>query len=192
MQSPQKLRDRVQHEKRSQIISQDSMRDELQTLGDELQKLRLSPTKQASPERSLGGVDSPRPSSARSLLEARLRSLETRFDNFTGEYNSRTSTLERDLESSLAVSERRVKKLDELYREASAENDALYGRFNSELSKIAKDVRAGNGEGALHSQLESAMEEIGRLKKENLRLKREVGGLRAQQAGAALLNASEQ
>jgi hypothetical protein len=34
------------------------------------------------------------------------------------------------------------------------------------------------------------MDEIGRLKKENLRLKREVGGLRAQQAAVALLRAS--
>ncbi|KAJ5408909.1 hypothetical protein N7509_002792 [Penicillium cosmopolitanum] len=191
MQSPQKLRDRVQYDKRTQATSQDDMRDELRALGDELQTLRLSPAKQSSPERTIGSLDSSRPSSARSLLEARLRSLEGRFENFTGEYNGRISALERDLESSLALSERRVKKLDELYREASAENEALYGRFNSELSKIAKEVRAGNGEGALQSQLEIAMEEIGRLKKENLRLKREVGGLRAQQAGAALLKASE-
>lgn len=192
MQSPQKLRDRVQHDKKTQATSQDDMRDELRALGDELQTFRLSPTKQSSPERTIGNSESSRPSSARSILDTRLRSLEGRFENFADEYNGRISALERDLESSLALSERRVKKLEDLYREASAENEALYGRFNSELSKIAKDVRAGNGEGALQSQLEIAMEEIGRLKKENLRLKREVGGLRAQQAGAALLKASEQ
>lgn len=192
MQSPQKLRDRVQHEKRSQATSQIGMRDELRALGDELQGLRLSPTKQSSPERSIGNTDSPKPSVTRFSLEARLRSLEGRFDNFAGEYDGRTSALERDLESSLIVSEKRVKKLDELYREASAENEALYDRFNSELSKISKDVRTGNGEEALQSQLGNAMGEIARLKKENLRLKREVGGLRAQQAAVALLKASEQ
>jgi hypothetical protein len=90
------------------------------------------------------------------------------------------------------VSEKRVKKLDELYREASAENEALYDRFNTELSKIARDVRSGSAEDALQSQLSNALEEIGRLKKENFRLKREVGGLRAQSAAAALLRASEQ
>lgn len=191
-QSPQKLRDRVQHDKRSQATSQTGMRDELRALGDELQNLRLSPSKQSSPERAVGNGDPQRPSSSRSVLEARLRSLENRFDNFAGEYNGRTSALEKDVESSLIVSERRVRKLDELYREASAENEALYDRFNSELSKIARDVRSGNGENALQSQMDKAMEEIARLKKENLRLKREVGGLRAQQAGAALLKASEQ
>ncbi|KAJ5227009.1 uncharacterized protein N7469_007015 [Penicillium citrinum] len=192
VQSPQKLRDRVQHDKKSQATAQNGMRDELRTLGDELQSPRLSPSKQSSPERGIGSGDPQRPSSSRSVLEARLRSLESRFDSFAGEYNGRTSALERDVESSLIVSEKRVKKLDELYREASAENEALYDRFNSELSKIARDVRSGNGEDALQSQMEKAMEEIARLKKENLRLKREVGGLRAQQAGAALLKASEQ
>ncbi|KAJ5098452.1 hypothetical protein N7532_005453 [Penicillium argentinense] len=192
MQSPQKLRDRVQQDKRAQATSQAGMRDELRALGDELQALRLTPTKQSSPDRGIGITGPLRPSGTKSSLEGRLRSLESRFDSFTGEFNDRTSALEKDLESSLTVSEKRVKKLDELYREASAENEALYDRFNSELSKIAKDVRSGNGEDALKSQLSNAMEEIGRLKKENLRLKREVGGLRAQQAAVALLRASEQ
>lgn len=125
-------------------------------------------------------------------LEGRLSSLEERFDNMSGEYNGRTSALEKDLESSLLVSEKRVKKLDELYREASAENEALYDRFNTELSKIAKDVRSGSAEDSLKSQLANALEEISRLKKENFRLKREVGGLRAQSAAVALLRASEQ
>lgn len=121
----------------------------------------------------------------------RVQALQMKVEALILEYNGRTSAIERDLESSLVVSEKRVKKLDELYREASAENEALYDRFNSELSKIARDVRAGSGEAALKAQLATAMEEIGRLKKENLRLKREIGGLRAQQAAVALLKASE-
>lgn len=125
-------------------------------------------------------------------LESRLTRLEERFENMSGEYNGRTSAIEKDLESSLIVSEKRVKKLDELYREASAENEALYDRFNTELSKIARDVRSGSAEDALKSQLANALEEISRLKKENFRLKREVGGLRAQTAAVALLRASEQ
>ena len=124
-------------------------------------------------------------------LASRIRMLESRFDSLSGEFNGRTSAMEKDLESSLVVSEKRSKKLDELYREASAENEALYDRFNSELSKLAKDVRAGSTEEALKNQLTGALEDIGRLKKENFRLKREVGGLRAQQAAVALLKASE-
>lgn len=99
----------------------------------------------------------------------------------SSELNTRTAHLEKDVESSLVVSERRAKKLDELYRQASAENEALYHRFNSELSRLTKDIRVGNGGDALRSQLKEALEEVTRVKKENLRLKREVGGLKAQQ-----------
>lgn len=143
-------------------------------------------------EPTLGRGDTPLYSSVAPSLEGRFRRLEERFDQLTGEYNGRTSALEKDLESSLIVSERRVKKLDELYREASAENEALYARFNSELSKIAKEVRGGSAEDALKSQLTEALDEIARVKKENFRLKREAGGLRAQQAAVALARASEQ
>lgn len=81
----------------------------------------------------------------------------------------------------MVVSERRVKKLDELYREASAENEALYERFNVELGKVVKDVKLGNGEEALKAQLREALGELARMRKENMRLRREVGGLRSQQ-----------
>lgn len=168
------------------------MRDELRALGDELHALRISPSKQSSVEPTMGSQGAQSSSVATASLDARMRSLEERFDQLAGDYNGRTSALERDLESSFVVSEKRAKKLDELYREASAENEALYDRFNTELSKIAKDVRSGSAEEALQSQLTNALEEIGRLKKENFRLKREVGGLRAQQAAVALLRASEQ
>lgn len=94
---------------------------------------------------------------------------------------ARSASLEKDIENSLIVSERRAKKLDELYRGASAENEALYQRFNDELSRIAKDVRHGNGEATLREQLRETLDELARMKKENMRLKREIGGLKAQQ-----------
>lgn len=124
-------------------------------------------------------------------LLSRVRNLEARLDNLNGEFSARTNAIEKDLESSLVVSEKRAKKLDELYREASAENEALYDRFNTELSKIVNDARLGSADEALKSQLSEALEEMSRVKKENFRLKREVGGLRAQQAAIALLKASE-
>lgn len=112
---------------------------------------------------------------------SRVRSFESRLSTLTSDLGKRTTTLEKDVENSLLVSERRVKKLDELYREASVENEALYERFNSELGRITKDVRTGKGEGALQAQLKEALGEVERIKKENMRLKREVTGLRAQQ-----------
>lgn len=190
MQSPQKLRDRLMNEKKAQSAAQLGIKDDLDSISNEIQSLRLTPTPQIQTvqedsETTNGG------STSNAALAARLRDLESRFETLSGDLNGRTSSMEKDLESSLLVSEKRAKKLDELYREASAENEALYDRFNSELSKVAKDVRAGSTEEALKAQLSEALEDIGRLKKENFRLKREVGGLRAQQAAVALLKASE-
>ncbi|THC97894.1 hypothetical protein EYZ11_002645 [Aspergillus tanneri] len=187
MQSPQKLRDRLQNERRTQATAQLGLKDELELIGDELRAMKIGHKAEHS-NISLGEPFSPDASAA---LLSRVHELETKFEWLSGEFNGRTSSIEKDLESSLVVSEKRAKKLDELYREASAENEALYDRFNSELSKIAKDARSGNAEEALKSQLSSALDEIGRLKKENFRLKREVAGLRAQQAAVALLKASE-
>ncbi|KAE8165327.1 hypothetical protein BDV40DRAFT_72628 [Aspergillus tamarii] len=192
MQSPQKLRDRLQNEKKAQSAAQLGLKDELFLIGEELRALKIAPPQQNRHARQDSGhLDEPFSPTNNAALVSRVRHLEMRFDTLSSEFNSRTSAIEKDLESSLVVSEKRAKKLDELYREASAENEALYDRFNSELSKVAKDVRAGDAEDALKSQLSSALEEIGRLKKENFRLKREVGGLRAQQAAVALLKASE-
>ncbi|KAJ5656380.1 hypothetical protein N7507_008330 [Penicillium longicatenatum] len=192
MQSPQKLRERVKTEKKTQATAQIGLRDELTALGNEMHALRLTPPKESNMETNEGTAGSQPTSERGAALESRFRMLETRFDQFVGEYNGRTAVIERDVESSLVVSEKRVKKLDELYREASAENEALYNRFNSELSKLSKDVRTGSAEESLQAQLNNALEEISRLKKENFRLKREVGGLRAQQAAVALTRASDQ
>lgn len=99
------------------------------------------------------------------------------------DFQARTNHLEKDIQTSLLVSERRSKQLDALYRETSAEYSALYEKFSHELNKIAKEMRAGNGENALRAQLQETIEELDRTKKENMRLKREIGGLRAQQGG---------
>ncbi|KAL4956063.1 hypothetical protein BDW69DRAFT_100051 [Aspergillus filifer] len=191
LQSPQKFRDRLQGEKKAQSDVQLGLKDELELIGQELRSLRPSPMRQKTDTAMLQDASDDGGSPTSALL-SRMRNLELAFESLSGELKDRASSMEKDLESSLVLSEKRAKKLDELYREASAENEALYGRFNSELSKLAKEVRTGDGEGALKSQLSSAMDEVGRLKKENFRLKREVGGLRAQQAAVALLRASSE
>lgn len=156
-----------------------------------MQALKLMPTQKMQTVQEYPDTANENSPPMKAALASRLQSLESRFNMLSGDLSGRTSSMEKDLESSLVVSEKRAKKLDELYRAASAENEALYDRFNSELSKVARDVRAGSTEEALKNQLSGAFEEIGRLKKENFRLKREVGGLRAQQAAVALLKASE-
>ncbi|KAK2766951.1 hypothetical protein FQN54_006266 [Arachnomyces sp. PD_36] len=175
MQSPQKLRERLQNEKKAQAQAESSLQAELASIGNEISGTK---SKKGSPTATRSSITSPPNSSA---LLSRVRTLETRLSTLTSDLGKRTTTLEKDVESSLLVSERRVKKLDELYREASAENEALYERFNSELGRITKEVRTGKGEAALKAQLKEALEDVGRVKKENMRLKREVTGLRAQQ-----------
>ena len=125
-------------------------------------------------------------------LQARIRNLERQFTNFSADISNQTANMKRDVDSSLSVSEKRAKKLDELYREASAENEALYERFNTELGKVVKEVRAGNGVEVMKTQLKNTLEELSRVKKENLRLKREIGGLRAVRADIEVSNSAKE
>ncbi|KAI9376340.1 hypothetical protein BJX61DRAFT_530895 [Aspergillus egyptiacus] len=191
LQNPQKFRDRLLGERKTQVTTQLELKDELDLIAQELMGSRPSPIRLQPDTALVAGAAEEDTDASTAALASRVRNLELAFETMSGELTSRTSALERDLETSLVVSEKRAKKLDELYREASAENEALYGRFNSELGKLARQVRTGDGEEALKTQLSSALDEIGRLKKENFRLKREVGGLRAQQAAAALLRSTE-
>lgn len=93
--------------------------------------------------------------------------------------NTSTTSISQDVETSLLVADRKARKLDELYREANAENEALYERFNDELGKILKAVRTGNGVEEMRAKMVEAQGEAGRLKTENARLRREVVGLKS-------------
>ena len=185
----------MQNEKRMQAYSQSNFQDELKFIGDEMQTLRLGTSQHRRFQSDTGGSSLAglfaSPVMTDVELASRIESLEKRFSGFMDEIRGRTTSIEKDLETSLVVSEKRAKKLNEMYREASAENEALYDRFNLELGKIVRDVHLGETENALKSQLAAALEDIGRIKKENFRLKREVGGLRAQQAAMSLLKANE-
>jgi hypothetical protein len=175
------LRDRLQNEKRAQAAAESAFQTELELIGEEISALKLSPTQTRQDGSNAKSATASSPNSG-AALASRIGQLECRFSTLCTDFGTRTAALEQDLETSLIVSEKRAKKLDELLREASAENEALYERFNTELSKVVKDIRMGSGEEALKAQLREALEEVGRVKKENLRLKREVGGLKAQQA----------
>lgn len=97
--------------------------------------------------------------------------------------NASSAAIRADLDSSLLVTERKAKSLDELYREANAENEALYERFNEELGKVLKGVKGDTGVEEMRKKMSEAVEEAARLKRENVRLRRENLGLRAQLRG---------
>ena len=174
-QSPQKLRKRLSQEHNALTASEGSLQAELAKIGEEMAiyKLPRSPTKPRSttthPTSSLPTLES---------LSSQLSTLSTTLQAFTTAQTASLASLTSDLETSLLVSDRKARKLDELYREANAENEALYERFNDELGKILGRVRKGEGVEEMRGRLGEAQNEVGRLRKENARLRREVGGLK--------------
>jgi hypothetical protein len=85
-------------------------------------------------------------------------------------------------ESKSQVSESKCTGLDALYREANAENEALYSRFNDEMNRVFRAVKTAGAE-ELRKQLKEVQDEAARLRRENARMKRENVGLRAQLKG---------
>ena len=176
MQSPHKLRERLNQDKKSMALADTSLQTEIAKIGEEISsayKGQRSPTK-AIPQ-------TPLPSAPLSLqgLSTQLSNISTMLSTFTTTHTASLSSLSSDIESSLLVSDKKARKLDELYREANAENEALYERFNDELGKILGKVKRGEGVDETRNRLKEAQEEVARLKKENGRLKREVVGLRS-------------
>ncbi|KAL8931037.1 MAG: hypothetical protein Q9208_000139 [Pyrenodesmia sp. 3 TL-2023] len=175
MQSPQKLRERLSNEQKALSGAESSLRDEIAKIGEEMSAFKLSrPDSRPPVEPS---------SSIISLVDSRLESLTASLSALTSTLQSQHSVLSKDIESSLLVSERKGRKLDELYKEANAENEALYERFNDELGKVLKGVKGGQGIEELKRKVKEGEEEGTRLRRENGRLKRELVGLRSQLAG---------
>ena len=142
-------------------------------IGEEL-SLKLNSTSSTSLARA--------PSNASTTnLAHRLTTLQAQLSALTVDLNSRHASLESDLSTTLAASEHKVKKLDELYRDAGRENEALYERFNEELSKTMKSVRgaADSGVEELKMRLRYTSKEAEGLRRENWRLKREVQSLKS-------------
>jgi hypothetical protein len=168
MQSPQKLRERLNNEKRAIQDAENALQVELAQITDEL--------KSGSARTVVG-----RPAHSRTQSTATTGSQDTlHLQSQVQTLQARLAALESDISSSLAVSESRAKKLDELYRDANAENEALYARFNEEITKVIQRVRIGEGEAEVRRRMRDAEDEAGRLRKENARLKRENLGLKAQ------------
>ncbi|KAF2279018.1 uncharacterized protein EI97DRAFT_431236 [Westerdykella ornata] len=171
MQSPQKLRERLQNQQRDIESASKALQNELSAIGQELGV--RGTTRLAAP------AATPTSSSGRSV-EARIAALEKHLKTTLEQLQSSTNTISNDLASSLQVSEARAKHLDQLYRDLNAENEALYARFNEELEKVERSVRKGRGMEEVDRRMRASEEECARLRKENARLRREVAGLRAQ------------
>ena len=178
MQSPQKLRERLSQEQKALSGAEAGLQAEINKIGEELSAFKLKrPT--STPTREVSPLPPSQADKALQTLTTTLASVDSKLQTFITATTSHVDAIASDLDSSLLVADKKAKKLDELYREANAENEALYERFNDELGKILKGVKAGKGEEMARGKVKEYQEEIGRLKRENARLKREVVGLRS-------------
>lgn len=206
MQSPQKIRERLAAEQKALTSTEVVLQSDLNKLGGGAEDVTSAPTTMttlARPTARIGhsrtqstsshadSLSASSSSSSRAAaggvgggggggVEAKLATVATKHAALLTALKTRLDALSADLQSSLVVSEQRAKNLDDLYREASVENEALYVRFNDELARVLGAVRAGEGERELLRRVKEAEEESLKLRKENGRLKREVVGLRAQ------------
>lgn len=173
LQSPQKLRERLQTEKKAVEEVDASLRSELSKIGEEMARVNNA---------SLSGshtIDLRR-------LAATIQTLEDRIPTVIQELGGKQAALQKDMDSTVKASEAKVKAIDQLYKESVAENELLYERFNGELGKIVKALKGKGKEDKeqLMEKLKDSGEEAARMKKENARLKREMVSLRAALKGA--------
>ncbi|MCJ1311956.1 hypothetical protein MMC25_005630 [Agyrium rufum] len=160
LQSPQKLHSRIQTEKIALQSAQASLTSRFQSLSADVDKI-ASPTT-PSPTRS----SRPQSSSSTSVLTTRISNLESHVSTTFSNLSSRLMTLESDVQTSLSTIERKNKSLDQLYREANSENEALYERFNEELVKVLGLVRKGEGVEELKRRWIGAEEELAKVRAE--------------------------
>lgn len=168
VQSPTKLRERLQSEQAELQKTSSTLQDELSKISEEMSKSTVP-----------GRMGSVRLNAQTSLaLAKKVEDLSALVSTTLSGLTERNTSLADDTLHALAQSELRTKKLDELYREANAENEALYKRFNDELGKVMRHVKAGDGVEELKRRLKEGEEEMEGLRRERARLKREVVGLR--------------
>ncbi|KAK3190854.1 hypothetical protein K4F52_003171 [Lecanicillium sp. MT-2017a] len=166
LQSPQKLRERLQADSQAVDDADKVLRSELTKIGDGLTRITSSePTAQAT---------------TLAELNAAMKQLEEQVTRVAKELQEKQSSLQRDMDTTVRASETKLRSIDQLHKETAAENELLYEKFNDELAKIVKAVRGKGREDKeeLIAKLTEQSEETARMKKENARLKREVVSLR--------------
>ncbi|OBS21257.1 hypothetical protein FPOA_07595 [Fusarium poae] len=168
LQSPQKLRERLNTEKQAVDDVDASLRSELFKIGEEMARLSdaQSPGSQSVDMRQ---------------VTAAVRQLEDRVPAAIQEIQEKHAAIQHDMETTVKAAEAKVRAIDQLYKEAVAENELLYEKFNGELGKIVKALKGKGKEEKeeLMVRLRDQSDETARMKKENARLKREMVSLRA-------------
>lgn len=166
LQSPQRLRERMETEKKAIEDVGSGLKTELSRISQEMARVN------GTPRSSTGDVRK---------LSSSVRALEDRLPQVLHELEQRRLAIQEDMEGTVKASEAKVRAIDQMYKEATAENELLYEKFNSELGKIVKALRGKGREDRedLVAKLKDSSEETAYVKKENARLRREIVSLRA-------------
>lgn len=165
LQSPQRLRERLQTEKKAAGDVGASLQRELSQIGEEM-------TRADGGEAHEAGLRQ---------LAASVKALEDKVPAAMDELMDRQAAMQRALETTVRATESKLRAIDQLHKEAVAENELLYEKFNSELGKIVKALRSKGKDDReeLVTRMREQSEETARLKKENARLRRDMASLRA-------------
>lgn len=168
LQSPQKLRERLQTEKTAVGEADAMLQSELFKIGEEMARVNS------------GNLSESQAADLRQLASS-VASLEDRMPAVMQELRDKQDELQRDVEITLKTTESKMRSIDQLHKEAVAENELLYERFNTELAKIVKALKGKGKEDKeeLIVKLKTQGEELAKMKKENARLKREMVSMRA-------------
>ncbi|KAH8808834.1 hypothetical protein F5884DRAFT_382965 [Xylogone sp. PMI_703] len=185
LQSPQKLRERLQNESKAITEAESSFQAELSKIGEEMSK--FTSTAMSS------SIYSGNKDGDLAAISSSVKALESRIPVLIKDIQSRHDSIAKDLETSLQASEFKCKGLDQLYKEASAENELLYEKFNNELGKIVKALKGKGKEDReeLMQRVKDSSEEATRVRKENARLRRELLTMRTLLKGNELNSLSK-
>lgn len=166
LQSTQKLRERIHNEKTAISEAETSLQNELSKIGEEMARVNAG--------------SSIRPQDLEKLSST-VQKMEAKIPELVKDFTARNESIKADMEKSLQASEYKVKAIDQLYKESSAENELLYEKFNGELGKIVKALKGKGKEDKefLVAKAKEQGEEAAKIKKENAKLKREILTLRA-------------
>ncbi|KAI2467166.1 RhoGEF domain-containing protein [Annulohypoxylon bovei var. microspora] len=166
LQSTQKLRERLQTEKNAVEEVDANLQSELSKITADMARVNSSLPRSAT-------VDIKK-------LSFSVKALEDRVPQLISDLNNRHEQLQKDMEGTLKATEAKVRSIDQLYKETTAENEILYEKFNSELGKIVKALK-GKGRDdkeELMTRMRDYSDETARVKRENAKLRREMASLR--------------
>lgn len=129
--TPIQLRERLHSEQQALQNLDSGLQVELSKIGSELSQLSLGPSTNTTSTSMIAE------------LQTQLTQLSTSIPPQVSTLQSHISALSTELSTTVASLEKRCHQMDKLYKEANAENEALYDRVNDELGKIVRSVTSG-------------------------------------------------